>query len=456
MARSASVRRRSSAPLARISASRRSARLVPLRIAVRRLPSQVAERIAGRSTSWSRLLDVRPDERRVTLAAFLVLFGGLAAHTILETGRDAMFLARLPPRELPWMYLAIAALAVLFARTKASRLAGGRSLPAVLAVCAGGTFLFWAAGSRGPWALRALYVWTGLVATLIPMAFWLLLGEIYTIAQARRLYGAIALGAQLGAMTGAAVARGMSGSLDAQHLIAASAAVLLLTAIGPAPFVTAAARALHPDVPVGAAPVPLELMALRRHTYLALVAGLVLLSTIVFTLGDYVFKSAVAQAVEPARLGRFVASFYLALNALSIVAQVFLSGWLMRVVGVSRALAVLPLLVMPAAIGVAAGTGLAGAMLLKTVDGALRPSLNRVGVELLYVPVPEGLRTSAKPVIDVLGARGGQALASVFLLAAVAWGGGNTMIASAAALLCRLLNIRWRQVGACIGSESCG
>lgn len=29
-------------------------------------------------------VDVRPEERRVTLAAFLVLFGGLAAHTILE------------------------------------------------------------------------------------------------------------------------------------------------------------------------------------------------------------------------------------------------------------------------------------------------------------------------------------------------------------------------------------
>jgi len=55
-----------------------------------------------------RFFDVRPEERLLTLAAFLVQFGVLAAHTILETGRDALFLARLPAAQLPWMYLAIA------------------------------------------------------------------------------------------------------------------------------------------------------------------------------------------------------------------------------------------------------------------------------------------------------------------------------------------------------------
>ena len=43
-----------------------------------------------------RLLDVRPEERRQMAIAFLVLFGILTAHTILETARDALFLARLP------------------------------------------------------------------------------------------------------------------------------------------------------------------------------------------------------------------------------------------------------------------------------------------------------------------------------------------------------------------------
>ena len=193
-----------------VSASRWLARVLPLCVGVSRLPCHPTPRGTGRWTPWSGLLDFRPEERRVTLAAFLVLFGWLAAHTILETGRDALFLARLPAHELAWIYLAMAALAVLFTRTKASRLAGGRSLAVLLAVSAGGTLIFWAAPLSGPWGLRALYVWTGLAAALISVAFWLLLGEIYTITQARRLYAAIGLGSQLGAMAGAAVARGMA------------------------------------------------------------------------------------------------------------------------------------------------------------------------------------------------------------------------------------------------------
>jgi len=34
-----------------------------------------------------RLLAVRPEERRGTAAAFLTIFGTLAAHTVLETAR---------------------------------------------------------------------------------------------------------------------------------------------------------------------------------------------------------------------------------------------------------------------------------------------------------------------------------------------------------------------------------
>jgi AAA family ATP:ADP antiporter len=361
------------------------------------------------------LADVRPEERRVTTAAFLSLFGALAAHTMLETGRDALFLARLPADQLPWMYLAMAVLAVLVTRTRARGLASGRSLPFLTAAGALGTFAFWAAGSQAPWALRALYVWTGLVATVIPVTFWLLLSEIYTIAQARRLYAAIALASPLGAMVGAALARGLLSALDPRHLIAASAATMLLP---------------------GLAPRPLKTRELRRHAYLARLAGLVLLSTIAFTLGDYIFKSAVAEAVDPARLGTFFATTHLGLNLLAILAQVFLSGGLMRLLGVDRALAVLPVLAVPGAIGVALGGGLVGAALLKGLDSALRPSLNRVGIELLFVPIPAALRSAAKPAIDVFGARGGQALGAVFILAVLSWGGGSRAIALAAALTC--------------------
>jgi hypothetical protein len=47
---------------------------------------RVAKRASGARTSWSRLVDIRNGELRITLASFLELFGGVAAQTMLETG----------------------------------------------------------------------------------------------------------------------------------------------------------------------------------------------------------------------------------------------------------------------------------------------------------------------------------------------------------------------------------
>ena len=383
-----------------------------------------------------RLLDVRPEERRPTAIAFLVLFGILAAHTILETARDALFLARLPPSQLPWMYLAMAAIAVGLSQWTARRLSGPRALATLLALCAAGTFAFWAIGSPlGPWALRALYVWTGLVSTLAAVQFWLVVSEIYTITQAKRVYAVIGLGSLLGAVAGGGLARIVSSRVDAHHLLLLSAAVLGVTAFGPAILLRSpgAARA---DDPGAIEPAFAEcLRRIPRHPYLARLAGLVLISTLAVTLADYVFKSAVARVVPPEQLASFFASFYTVLNGLALLTQLFLVSWLMRVLGVNRALWVLPALLLLGATGVAIGGGLIAALLLKGADGVLRPSLQRMGMELLFVPIPDQIRSFAK-LTDVLGQRGGQALASIFILGGLAQGRGEIMFAIVSALLC--------------------
>jgi ATP:ADP antiporter, AAA family len=66
---------------------------------------------------------VRREERRGTAFAFLTIFGTLAAHTLLETARDALFLARLPASRLAIVYLMIAAVAVVLARRSSRRTA---------------------------------------------------------------------------------------------------------------------------------------------------------------------------------------------------------------------------------------------------------------------------------------------------------------------------------------------
>ncbi len=390
--------------------------------------------------------DVRPGERRGAAAAFLTLFGILASHTLLETARDALFLARLPPSQLPWVYLAMAAIAILFAqgpwRAPARLTAGRRSLAILLVGCAAVTFAFWLVGSWGqPWQLRALYVWSGLLGTLTALQFWMVLGELYTVTQAKRLYKIVAAGSLLGAVAGAAVARVIAEGFGPSVLVLASAIVLAATGIGPAMFVR------RPAVPAARSGEgqPNLVQAVRlvgNHPYVKMLGGLVLVSTVALTLADYVFKSTVAREVPAAELGAFFATFYMVLNGLALLVQAVLMGWLLRVVGLHRSLWILPALIFLGAAGVALGGGLIAAYLLKGADGTLRHSLHRTGTELLFVPLPDGLRSRAKPIIDVVGQRGGQALASLLILAEISQGRGNTVLAIAAAALC-ILWIAW-------------
>lgn len=385
--------------------------------------------------------DVRPGERRGAAAAFLTIFGILAGHTLLETARDALFLARLPPSELPGVYLvmAVVAIAVFQGPWRAPRAGGRYGLSIVLVSSGIATFVFWAVhSSHSPWALRALYVWTGILGTLAALQFWILLGEIYTVTQAKRIYNLVGIGSVLGAIAGSAIARALTQIWPPQHLILAGAIVFVLTGLGPAMRIRRPRAAVATATAAGHASSSIvqTIRLFKDDPYIKGLGGLVLVSTVALTLADYVFKSTVAQNIPAAQLGRFFATFYMSLNVLALATQLVLAGWLLRVLGLHRTLWVLPAFVFLGAAGVALGGGLIAALLLKGADGTFRNSLHRTGTELLFVPLPDSLRARAKPVIDVVGQRGGQAVASLLILAEITQHRGNTVLAMAAGALC--------------------
>ena len=393
------------------------------------------------------LTAVRPEERRGAAAAFVTNFGILAAHTLLETARDALFLSRLPARQLPFVYLIIAAVAVGISQVRidSRRFAGrGWGLPLLLLGFASVTFLFWLFGAwQSPAGLYALYVWTGLVGSLAVLQFWMVLGDLYTMSQAKRIFSVVGTGSLLGATGGAGLARLLVESGNASVLVLAAALTMAATALGPALRLGTRASGVA-SAPRAAASPSLQEAArlLRGHAYVRALAVFVLVSTVALTLGDYVFKSVVSRRVPAEDLAPFFATLYLVLNALALVAQVVLTDWLFRILGLHRALWALPTLLFLGASGVALGGGLVAALLLKGADGALRNSLHRTGSELLYVPLPDALRSRAKPFIDLVGQRGGQALASLLILSEVMLRRGDVVLSGASAAL-SLVWIAW-------------
>jgi ATP/ADP translocase len=387
----------------------------------------------GAKVPRSRLVDVRTVETRDVVVAVGTLFGFMVGHGVLETARDALFLSRLPPERLPWVYIAMAAVGLTFAWVAAhtKRPAGPRRLSIVLAtasvITAALSVPTHAAGSTMPYVV---YVWVGLVATVGTVELWQSLGDRFTVAQAKRLFGLIGTGGVLGVATGSSLAAYLGGRMQPDGLLVAGALCLAISSVVPLLMTRSHAPA---EPPIEPAPPPLRVAREEPHARRLLLLALV--STVTLTLLDFIFKSAVSTHVAPDRLAVFFGKFYAAVNGVALLVQLVGSAWVLRTVGALRGLALLPGSVLAGAIVFAAAPLFAVMVGIKAVDGALRHSIQRTGQEILYLPLPDGARRSLKGVAEVLGQRGGQAVASVGVLVGTALGLGARQLALALAAL---------------------
>ena len=366
----------------------------------------------------TRFMDLREGEARPAIEAFLALFGIIAGHTILETARDALFLSALPPSRLSFVYVLLAALTLVgtAANARFVRRFGHRNalIFTLLFAAYGTTVLHFV--KLTPTALFVLYTWSALIGTVLGVQFWMFAGQRFTVTQGKRLFGPIAAGGVIGAMTGAGAAAGALAMVPVTSLLLVSAGLFLITAV----FLTTVSGDLRTE-PAAATDddEPQESVGelLRRYPYLRQMAVLTALSTSTLLVGDYLFKSIAAHRVPPAELGAFFARTYAVLNALSLSVQLFLTGRVLRQVGVVPALVILPMLLFGGASGIVfSGGALAMALVVKGADGSLRYSLQRVAGELLWMPLPSDVRTRAKALLDSVFGRLIQALVAGVLL----------------------------------------
>ncbi|HEY3254308.1 MAG TPA: HEAT repeat domain-containing protein, partial [Polyangiaceae bacterium] len=318
---------------------------------------------------------------------------------------------------LPWVFLAIAVLSVGLVKLNAlatSRLSSRRALSLVTLIAALITLGFFALGQQlGAWGLYALYVWSGLLATLILAHFWDLVAERFSITQAKRLYGFIGAGSVLGAIAGSGAASLLARAMRAERLVLAAAVGLAIAGLIPLLFAERASAPRSSE----AAPRLSETLAYVAHDPYALrVVAALFLATVTLTISDFVFKSSIAALVPKAQLGAFLGSVYFVINVLSLLCQVGLVAWILRRLSLGAALGVLPALLMLCGLGVAVTGALAAVIALKAVDGSLRYSLHRTTAELSILPFGDDGRQRVKAFVDLVGQRGGQVAASLAIL----------------------------------------
>ncbi|HEU0034540.1 MAG TPA: hypothetical protein VFQ53_28145 [Kofleriaceae bacterium] len=368
------------------------------------------------------------------LATTAVLFTFMIAHTVLETARDALFLAKLGPQRLAWAYLAIAIgamLAVTAMRQWGRMRDPRRLLIGFLAFAVAGTTVIAMTIASAPYVVFVLYVWTGLVATLVVPSFWTLTDRSLRIYEAKRVFAVIGAGGTLGAMIGSATAAMLGRVVPARQLVTVGAiafgvAMVVAILLAPKPREAVAVRPERADPDARQ----------RSRRYVHLLVGFGIVSTIALTLGDLTFKRVLAERLAPGDLATVFGTIYTGLNVLGLVIQLAVTPRLLGRLGVGGALLVLPIVIVTTALGFALTGTLIAILALKFGDGGLRHSLHRVTNEILFVPIPSAVRDGAKPIADAVSQRGGQAIAALLVFATASFDGSRGLALITALVAC--------------------
>lgn len=362
----------------------------------------------------SRFLDVRAGEVGLFLRVFFVLGLTIAGHTLLETARDALFLARLPPKMLAIVYVAVALgmLVITPLSVRLTRRAGPRNALVVSLLLTAFVSAWFRTRPPSSAAVFALYVFGTLSATLLIGQFWLLAGTLFSAAQSRRLFGPLASGGVLGAIAGAGAATLLLEVTKVRSLLSVATlayfgAALLVSKVPLEEPATGAEGAKTKLAP--------ELTKMRRDPFLWRLAAIAALATAVSLLIDYLYRAKVAGTLHADQLAPFFARYQLALNVGSLLLQLTVTSSVVQRVGVlGLALTAPTLLTLGGTLSALSSASFAVVVALKATDSAMRNSLGRVASELLWAPVENQAR--GRGLVDLLVTRGTQALAGVILL----------------------------------------
>ncbi|MFO0549744.1 MAG: hypothetical protein U0271_15230 [Polyangiaceae bacterium] len=368
---------------------------------------------------------VRRDERVHVAVASLYLIGLVGSHTALETARDALFLGKISNTRLPIVYIVIAILS--FATARARDLFRSSSLRRELALWTANTglgtiALGLVAPRLGDAGLYVLYVWSGVVTSLILVHFWTLLGDVFSPTQAKRVYTVISLGAMVGAVVGSASVALTAQLLSPRKMVVVAGVGFLLSAALPRLLPRRAYAAPARVRPVD----PLlerfraNIVYVTRGRYVWRLVGVAVLGSATVTVADYLFKSTIVANVPTSELATAFGRTYLLLNASALFLQLFIVGWVLRRLAPSRVIVALPALLVISGGSLAAFGGVTAAVATKGIDGSLRHGLHRTGMELLTIPLSEDGRRKVKTALEIVGQRGGQVIASGLILGATA------------------------------------
>jgi ATP:ADP antiporter, AAA family len=382
------------------------------------------------TNTLSRFFDIRPGEgRRVTLMVSLLFFL-LAANNVIKVVRDSLFLSRFPIGRLPYVYLLVALSAGVIIALYSRYTVGLPFYRLVLgsyAFIISNVLMLWCliVVFNFAWAIYAFYIWSAIVGSLAVAQFWTFADLIFTSREAKRLFGIFNAGGSLGAILGGFGSRWVVNLFRGTNglfwligaLFAGAFGVVWLAGNELSEIQSAALKEIPTSGETTASQQTSALGAIRASGYLQLIAGAIFVSVTVSTLIDFQFKAAAKTAyASQDALSAFFGSFYAWVAIITFFSQVVLTRRFLTAFGLIPSLFLLPVGLFAGSLGILVWPGLFSTTATRLTDPVLRTSVNKSGMEILYLPLSAAIKKRVKTFLDVVLERLGDGAAGLIVL----------------------------------------
>jgi ATP:ADP antiporter, AAA family len=362
-----------------------------------------------------RFIDVRPVEMRALGWSWLYIFCVLSSYYILRPIRDEMGVAG-GVENLQWLFTGTL-LGMLVVNPPFAALVA--KLPRVRFIAL--TYRFFivnllifillfhmATVAQHVWVGRVFFIWTSVFNLFVVSVFWALMVDVFDSEQGKRLFGFIAAGATLGGIAGSTITASLAKDVPPTYLLLGSAA-LLEAAVFSVRRLSRLSDALHqrPAARNDGGLIGGNMLSGLTHAfkspYLINVSVYILLFAITSTFLYF-------QQLEIARLSfsergartAFFARIDLWVNILTLIAQLFLTARVLRIIGVALTLAILPALSIVGFGTLAVAPTIAVVVVYQVLRRAGNFAFARPSREVLFTVVPREDKYKAKSFIDTV------------------------------------------------------
>ncbi len=371
----------------------------------------------------ARLTRARPHEEVAVLWAFACFFALLAAYYVLRPIRDEMAIqigqARLH-EVFTLVFVTMLVVAPVFGWLT-GRFARRRLLPWLYAFCGANLIAFFvvfeAGGTQSAAVARAFFVWVSVFNLFVVSVFWSLLADVFTTAQARRLYGFIAAGGTAGALAGPSLTAAFVTVVGAKGMVLVSAGLLVVAMVALVQLARWASATAATGDAGAQAPLTGSIWSgvtdLARSPYLFGICLFLflysLLSTFLYFQQAELVPAAIADSAERTRL---LALVDVTVNVLTLALQVFAFGALMQRLGTTFLLATMPAVAVVGFALLASYPVLATLVVFGIARRAGEYAISKPARETLFNVLPPEQKYKAKNVIDTLVHRFGDTSSS--------------------------------------------